>query len=160
MNTMPYNSGVGTFIANFPEDLLKLAPTHTFVTPNDRLAREHRRAWDVINQGRGALPWKPLDSLSITRFFVREFHHAVDAGAVCARYLQGADTEHVLELGEVGRRRVFNLGYYTWVEQQGVSVDVFDARRTQSWWDALRPYTARWDEMIDAFNARTGVSIN
>ncbi len=78
---MPYNSGVGTFIANFPEDLLKLAPTHTFVTPNDRLAREHRRAWDVINQNRKTTTWKPLDSLSVTQFFLREYHRAVDAGA-------------------------------------------------------------------------------
>ena len=31
----------------------------------------------------------------------------------------GADTEHLEELDSVGRNRIFNLGYYTWVEQQG-----------------------------------------
>ncbi len=82
------------------------------------------------------------------------------AAATHARYLAGADTEHVLELGEVGRRRIFNLGYYTWVEQQGMSMEAFEARRDQSWWDGLRPYTARWDEMITEFNERTGVSVN
>jgi hypothetical protein len=82
------------------------------------------------------------------------------AAAVHARYLAGADTEHVMELGEVGRRRIFNLGYYTWVEQQGVSMQAFEARRAQSWWDGLRGYTARWDAMITEFNERTGVSVN
>jgi cysteine synthase len=81
------------------------------------------------------------------------------AAAVYARHLEGVDTDQLLELGEVGRRRIFNLGYYTWVEQQGVPFDVFEARRDQSWWDALRPYTDRWDEMIDEFNHRTGVTL-
>ena len=85
---------------------------------------------------------------------------AAAAAATHARYLAGADTEHVMELGEVGRRRIFNLGYYTWVEQQGVSMQAFEARRSQSWWDGLRSYTARWDEMITQFNERTGVSVN
>jgi hypothetical protein len=54
---------------------------------------------------------------------------------------------------------VFNLGYYTWVEQQGIPFRVFEARRDESWWDALRPYTERWDEMIGEFNARTGATL-
>jgi cysteine synthase len=45
----------------------------------------------------------------------------------------------LLELTEVDRRkRIFNLGYYTWVEQQGVDFEVFERRRDQSWWDAAR----------------------
>jgi cysteine synthase A len=81
------------------------------------------------------------------------------AAAVHARFLEGVDTDHVLELGEVGRRRIFNLGYYTWVEQQGIPFDMFEARRRQSWWDGLRVYTDRWDEMITDFNQRTGVEL-
>jgi cysteine synthase len=81
------------------------------------------------------------------------------AAAVHARYLEGVDTDQLLELGEIGRRRIFNLGYYTWVEQQGIPFDVFEARRDQSWWDALRPYTDRWDGMITEFNDRTGVTL-
>ena len=30
------------------------------------------------------------------------------------------------------RERIFNLGYFTWVEQQGVSLDEFEARRHQA----------------------------
>lgn len=81
------------------------------------------------------------------------------AAATLARFLEGADTEHVLELDEIGRRRIFNLGYYTWVEQQGIPFADFEARRHQAWWDGLRSYTNRWDEMIADFNHRTGVAI-
>ena len=76
-----------------------------------------------------------------------------------ARFLAGGDTEHVLELGEVGRRRIFNLGYYTWVEQQGIDFDVFESRRDQSFWQDLHPLTEQWDTMIDEFNSRTGVTL-
>ena len=82
------------------------------------------------------------------------------AAAVHARYLQGVTTEHVLELNAIDRRRIFNLGYYTWVEQQNVAINDFEQRRSQSWWDGLRGYTSRWDEMIAEFNQRTGVSVN
>ena len=88
-----------------------------------------------------------------------DFDHTA-AAATHARFLEGTDTDHVLELGEVGRKRIFNLGYYTWVEQQGIAFSTFEARRSQAWWEALRPYTAGWDEMITEFNARTGVTID
>ena len=54
------------------------------------------------------------------------------AAEIYGRYMLGAVTDHTLELDRLGRERVFNLGYYTWVEQQGVSLDDFDARRDQS----------------------------
>jgi len=79
---------------------------------------------------------------------------AMAAAAAHARHLEGIDTEHVLELGEVGRRRIFNLGYYTWVEQQGVDFETFERRRHLPWWSSLRHLTDRWDDMIADFNGR------
>jgi cysteine synthase A len=88
--------------------------------------------------------------------FVERDHNgefdALDAAGAHARFLEGADTEHVLELGEVGRRRIFNLGYYTWVEQQGVEFDDFESRRDQSFWQGLHPWTKQRDTMIDDFS--------
>ena len=52
------------------------------------------------------------------------------------------------ELRARDRDRVFNLGYYTWVEQQGVSLAEFEARRHQSFWRGLRGLLPVWDEMI------------
>jgi hypothetical protein len=34
----------------------------------------------------------------------------------------------------------------------------FEARRSQDWWRDLRTLIPAWDEMIDEFNATTGVS--
>jgi cysteine synthase len=72
------------------------------------------------------------------------------------RWLYETRADHVLELTECDRRRIFNLGYYTWVEQLGVSIPDFVARREQSYWKDLRGALPKWDELIAEFNARTG----
>jgi cysteine synthase len=80
-----------------------------------------------------------------------------EAEAVIARHIDEVTTEHVLDLdpanNPTARDRVFNLGYFTWVEQQGVSIPDFEARRSQTWWDGLRPLVDTWDTMIEQFNA-------
>ncbi len=77
------------------------------------------------------------------------------AEAAAGLYLTDGATGDFLELGEVGRRRIFNLGYYTWVEQQGVALSDFEGRRDQAFWKALRPHLDTWDSMIIEFNERT-----
>ena len=69
-----------------------------------------------------------------------------------------ADTDHLLETSLRDRQRIFDLGYYTWVEQQGVSVADFTARRSQAYWVDLRDRLASWDGLIEDFNARTRVT--
>ena len=59
----------------------------------------------------------------------------------------------MLELRHIDRKRIFNLGYYTWVEQQGVSVEDFDRRRNQSFWQDLVASIPGWDRLIQQFNA-------
>ena len=87
-----------------------------------------------------------------------ESRDGFDPASIFGRYLIDGETGDFLELGEPGRRRIFNLGYYTWVEQQGVPFAEFEARRDLKWWQSLRPFLDRWDELIDEFNTRTGVS--
>ena len=53
---------------------------------------------------------------------------------------------------------MFNLGYFTWVEQQGVALEDFVARRDASFWRGLRPLVPAWDALIDACNAQAGVA--
>ncbi len=81
---------------------------------------------------------------------------ARDAEAVSDRWLYGAHGDHVLELTECDRRRIFNLGYFTWVEQRGVSIEDFTARREQSFWRGLRAAIPQWNAMIEEFNGQTG----
>jgi hypothetical protein len=65
----------------------------------------------------------------------------------------------MIDCTDLDRRRTFNLGYYTWVEQQGVSLADFDARRTQAFWRSIRSFVPAWDDAIGEFNARTGVAV-
>ena len=81
----------------------------------------------------------------------------VAAGETFGQHVLGAGTDHLLELSGADRRRIFNLGYFTWVEQQGIPFDDFVARRHQEFWAGLRERLAAWDAQIDEFNARTGV---
>jgi cysteine synthase len=81
----------------------------------------------------------------------------VNAGEIFGRHLQGIADDHVLELTHVDRKRIFNLGYYTWVEQQGLSVEDFDRRKNQDFWRALVDSIPAWDRLIQDFNAEAGV---
>jgi cysteine synthase len=81
----------------------------------------------------------------------------VAAAETFGRHVLGADTEHLLELRHEDRTRIFNLGYFTWVEQQGVPLEAFEARRSPAFWQELREVVPEWDRRIEAFNARTGV---
>ena len=68
--------------------------------------------------------------------------------------MAGASTDHMIQLRDADRRRIFNLGYYTWVEQQGTPFELFEQRRSQDFWRGLRRFIGVWDEMIAEFNAR------
>ncbi len=91
----------------------------------------------------------------------REFAGGFDARAAEAVFVErllGADTAHALPLRPVDQTRIFNLGYFTWVEQQGVPLADFVARREQSFWRGLRDLLPAWDAAIAEFNGRTGLA--
>ena len=95
------------------------------------------------------------------RVMARDYAGGFDetsATGVFEEQLAAGPQTKAMHMGEIERDRVFNLGYYTWVEQQGVSVEDFEVRRDQSWWSGLRPLIGQWDEMIGEFNERTGAS--
>ena len=69
------------------------------------------------------------------------------------QYFQGSTTDHMLELSQRDKERIFNLGYYTWVEQQGIDLSHFEARRYQGFWDQHLQNMLDLDEEIDKFNS-------
>ena len=83
----------------------------------------------------------------------------LDAAQVWGEHLANVTTAHGLELTERDKNRIFNLGYYTWVEQQGVSLAEFDARRSQAFWRGLRtrPPADRRSRSNDAPSAARAV---
>lgn len=104
----------------------------------------------------GASLYESERDLVLEHYF-REGFDGAAAGAVFAEHVLGAGTDNVLELRRQDRLRIFNLGYYTWVEQQGVSLGEFAVRRDQEFWSGIRSVVAEWDEIITELNERTGV---
>jgi len=82
-----------------------------------------------------------------------------EAAAHQARYLAGADTDNLQELSYRDRRRVHNLKYYTWVEQQGRSYEEILAQWYDPlYWRNIQSQTQRIDELIEEFNRRVGIA--
>ena len=82
----------------------------------------------------------------------------VEAAEVFAEHLATVQTDSMIDCTERDKNRIFNLGYYTWVEQQGTPLSVFEARRSQSFWRNLRKHVPTWDAMIGEFNARVAAA--
>jgi cysteine synthase len=82
---------------------------------------------------------------------------AINAGEAFGQHLLGAADNDVLELTHGERSRIFNLGYFTWVEQQGVPLAEFERRRGQGFWAELRDAISAWDALIAGFNQRAGL---
>jgi cysteine synthase len=82
----------------------------------------------------------------------------VNAGEIFAGSLEAVADDHMLELTHQHRKRIFNLGYYTWVEQQGVRFEDFEKRKDQSFWRTLVDTIPAWDRLIEDFNAEAGLA--
>ncbi|MCX7681242.1 MAG: pyridoxal-phosphate dependent enzyme [Anaerolineae bacterium] len=82
-----------------------------------------------------------------------------DAIADYHRYILGCTVDHVQELDYWERKRIHNLKYFTWVEQQGKEAG--ELRRQwhdAGYWVAIRRSAEEIDALIEQFNARVGVS--
>jgi cysteine synthase len=97
----------------------------------------------------------------VEKTLAAQFHgrfDSVNAAAVFGQHILGTSTDHLLELTHRDRRRIFNLGYFTWVEQQGYSLPEFEARSSQSFWRDLQEFVPAWDAMIADVNAEAAVA--
>ena len=76
-----------------------------------------------------------------------------------ALHMLGLKTDNMQELTYLDRKRVHNLKYYTWVEQQGRTSEELNALwyDTEHTWDAVHAQAAELDALIDEFNEATGV---
>ena len=83
----------------------------------------------------------------------------VHAGEAFGEHLASADADHIAELNHRDRERLFNLGYYTWVEQQGIDLAEFDRRKDQRFWRGLPDILPVWDRLIGEMNAATGAEL-
>jgi len=83
---------------------------------------------------------------------------ATDAAVAYHRYLLGESTDTMQELTYPDKKRVHNLKYYTWVEQQGKTYQEIQAQwNDPDYWPGARSQADEIDALIEEFNARTGL---
>ena len=77
-------------------------------------------------------------------------------------HMLGLRTDNMEELTYVGRKRIHNLKYYTWVEQQGKTVEELNDLwyNPEKTWKGVHGQAKDLDELINAFNDATGVLKN
>ncbi|MBS1251553.1 MAG: Cysteine synthase [Anaerolineales bacterium] len=79
-----------------------------------------------------------------------------DAAADYHRYLLGCTVDYVEELGYWDQKRIHNLKYFTWVEQQGKTYDEIQAQwYDRDYWSSTHRQVEEIDALIEEFNART-----
>jgi cysteine synthase len=104
------------------------------------------------------------DSMELYGSRLQELHEEhgeyteVDAAADYHRHLLGCATDYVEELGYWDRRRIHNLKYFTWVEQQGKTYDEIQAQWYQpGYWTEFQGQIEEIDALIEQFNEMTGL---
>lgn len=104
------------------------------------------------------------DSMDLYRSRIQEMrgefgnYSDLDAAGHFAQYLKGITTDNALELTYPERRRVHNLKYFTWVEQQGKSYEEIQAQwYERDYWTSVQTQADEIDALIDEFNHQVGL---
>jgi cysteine synthase len=104
------------------------------------------------------------DSMELYASRLKEMHtefgeySEVNAAADYARYLLGESTNNMLELSYADRKRVHNLKYFTWVEQQGKTYTEIQAQwYDPDYWTDVQKQVPEIDVLIQEFNAEAGI---
>ncbi len=104
------------------------------------------------------------DSMALYQSRLKELEESdgafgeIDAAIAYHRYLLGESIENVQELGYYDRKRIHNLKYYTWVEQQGKTFDEIQAQwYDDDYWQSIPAKADQLDVLIEEFNDRVGI---
>lgn len=84
----------------------------------------------------------------------------VDAAIDHNRYVLGLRTDSMEELTYQSKKRIHNLKYYTWIEQQMYDLDELNEQwyDYDNYWGRLHKMGPELDRMIEQFNERTGLA--
>ena len=104
------------------------------------------------------------DSMELYESRIQEYRNQFgeftesNAAEAFARDLHGESTDNLLELTYESRKRVHNLKYYTWVEQQGKTYEEIQAQWYQKdYWTGFQKQVPEIDALIYEFNAKVGL---
>ncbi|PKK88854.1 MAG: pyridoxal-5-phosphate-dependent protein subunit beta [Candidatus Wallbacteria bacterium HGW-Wallbacteria-1] len=73
------------------------------------------------------------------------------------RYWLGEGIQNLQELTYSDRKKIHNLKYFTWVEQQGKTYEEILELWDPEFWDEAFSQVPKWDELINEFNSMTGL---
>ena len=94
-----------------------------------------------------------LSELEKTKKEFKGIYDETACAEIFGQYLKGISLDNILELNQREKERIFNLGYYTWVEQQGIDIQEFEKRRNQTFWNEQYNYMLSLDNRIKEFNS-------
>ncbi len=82
-----------------------------------------------------------------------------DAIKAFNKNLLGANISSMLELNYYDRKRIHNLKYFTWIEQQQKSLDELNAQWYDypNYWQQIQSKAAEIDKLINEFNTEAGL---
>jgi len=82
----------------------------------------------------------------------------LDAAKSFHKSLQGQRTDNMLELNYQDKKRIHNLKYFTWIEQQQRELGELNAQwNDEEYWNSTRSLTGKIDSLIEEFNNEVGL---
>jgi len=104
------------------------------------------------------------DSMELYGSRLKEMHKEIgeyteiDAARTHARYLEGLTPNFLQDLTYQDQRRVHNLKYFTWVEQQGKTYEEIQSQwYDKDYWTNFQNQIPEIDELIKEFNDKVGL---
>jgi cysteine synthase len=104
------------------------------------------------------------DSMELYQSRLKEMHEEfgeyteTDAAADFSRWLIGQTTDNLQELRYTDRRRVHNLKYFTWVEQQGKTyAEIQEQWYNKEYFTGIQEQVEEIDALVEEFNKDVGL---
>ncbi len=69
-------------------------------------------------------------------------------------------TDYMKELNYYDKKSIHNFKYFTWIEQQGRTIEELNELWKPEFWEETYSQVSEWDEYIEEFNRRTGLLNN
>ena len=104
------------------------------------------------------------DSMELYESRLKEMHEEageyteMDAGRTHAQYLEGLTPNYLTDLTFEDQKRVHNLKYFTWIEQQGKTYEEIQSQwYDKDYWTNFQKQIPEIDELINEFNGKVGL---
>lgn len=105
------------------------------------------------------------DSMELYQSRLKEMHEKygkfteMDASKIFYKSLQSLSIDYMQELSHYDKKRIHNLKYYTWIEQQGKDLEELNAQwyDYKNYWKKVQSLTPKIDNLIEEFNKEVGL---